>query len=144
MDEDYLKINDTISIPLAEFEFRHARSSGPGGQNVNKVNSKVLLRWPIQESESLPVEVRSRFCKRFHNRITTQDIFVISSQLSRDQPKNKIDCLNKLRDLILEVATPPKKRKKRRIPRSVNERRLQNKKLRSGRKQMRKPPGMQD
>ena len=144
MANESLYINNSISIPHSEFDYRYVRSSGPGGQNVNKVNSKVMLRWPIRESSTLPDEVKTRFWKRFGNRITTEGIFIISSQLTRDQLKNKHDCLKKLSEMLLEVAVPPKKRKKRRISRSAIEKRIVYKKRRSTLKQSRKPPRLDD
>ncbi|HQU47046.1 MAG TPA: peptide chain release factor-like protein, partial [Pirellulales bacterium] len=70
--ESFLTVHNRIRIPLEEFEFTYARSSGPGGQNVNKVNSKALLRWPVRTSPSLPEAVRERFVGRYGNRITVE------------------------------------------------------------------------
>ncbi len=67
-----LIVNSRLQIPLSEFEFTYARSSGPGGQNVNKVNSKALLRWPVRQSPSLTAEVRERFLRRFASRLTNE------------------------------------------------------------------------
>lgn len=138
MAEELLFINNEISIPLSEFEFSHARSSGPGGQNVNKVNTKVTLRWPVTDTESLPEDVRGRFCKRYANRITTEGVFVLASQASRNQHRNYADCLNRLATMILEVVPPPKVRKRKRPTRGMIERRLKQKKQRSERKQNRR------
>ncbi len=98
-DDHFLVINSSIRIPLSEFSFSFARSAGPGGQNVNKVNSKAILRWQVSESPSLPPEVRSRFLAQNHHRITSDGEFVMSSQRYRDQPRNIADCHEKLQEL---------------------------------------------
>src|SRR4051812_43223566 len=109
-----LFVTAEIKIAETEFEFTFARSSGPGGQNVNKVNSKALLRWNPVQSESLPDPVRARFLSRFGTRLTADGSIVISSDRYRDQSMNRDDCVNKLKAMLLEVAYPPKPRKKTR------------------------------
>lgn len=106
------KVNRKISIRLAEFKFSFARSPGPGGQNVNKVNSKAILKWSPEKSKALPEAIKVRFIKKYANRINQEKDFVISSHRFRDQGRNVADCLNKLRDLIIQVAEPPRLRKK--------------------------------
>ncbi len=125
------KVNRKISIRLTEFKFSFARSPGPGGQNVNKVNSKAILKWSPAKCKSLPEAVRHRFIKKFANRINQENEFVISSHRFRDQGRNVADCLNKLRDLIIEVAEPPKQRKKTRPTAGSVRRRLTEKKRQS-------------
>ena len=133
-----LIVNSRLRIPLAEFEFRFARSSGPGGQNVNKVNSKALLRWPILASASLPDVVRQRFRERYGNRITTDGDLLISSQRYRDQARNVDDCLEKLRAMLASAAAPPVRRKRTRPSRTSIERRLGAKRRQSEKKQSRR------
>lgn len=133
-----LKVTNRLRIPLEEFEFSYARSSGPGGQNVNKVNSKVLLRWPVQTSPSLPEPVRERFLNRFRNRITAAGEVLISSQRFRDQPRNVDDCLDKLREMLAEVAVAPTRRKRTQPSRASVKRRLENKRRKSEKKQGRR------
>jgi ribosome-associated protein len=129
-----LLVNSRIQIPLAEFEFSYARSSGPGGQNVNKVNSKATLRWPLVRSPSLPEDVRQRFLARHHRRMTVEGDLVVTSQRYRDAGRNADDCLEKLRELLLEVAQPPKRRKPTRPTRGSIRRRLDDKRRRSQKK----------
>ena len=136
---DMLRAGPRIAIPLDEFEFSYARSSGPGGQHVNKVNSKVTLHWNVADSP-LPDDIKKRFRLTYRNRINDQGELVLQSQRYRDQPKNREDCLEKLRTMLLEVATPPKKRKKTRPTKASRERRLQEKRSTSEKKSRRKPP----
>lgn len=139
-DSGDLVVKDGLAIPLSEFEFTYMRSSGPGGQNVNKVNTKARLRWPVAASPSLPDDVKRRFLSRNRRRITTEGDVIITSQRFRDQAKNAADCLEKLRGLLFEAASPPKRRKKTKPTRSSKERRLKGKRERSEKKERRRPP----
>jgi len=127
-----------ISIPDSEFQFTFVRSSGPGGQNVNKVNTKALLRWPVTASPSLSGPVRARFLARYGSRLTIAGELLISSQRTRDQGKNRDDCLEKLRAMLAAVAVAPIRRRKTKPSRGSIERRLTQKRQASGRKQQRR------
>jgi ribosome-associated protein len=131
-------VNSRISIPRTELRMTFARSGGPGGQNVNKVNSKVTIHWPVATSPSLPEEVRQRFLARFANRITNEGELVLTSQETRDQPTNIEDCLSKLREMVLSVASAPKKRRPTKPTKGSQRRRLESKKGRSQTKNLRK------
>ncbi len=135
-----LVINSKISIPLREIKFKFSRSSGPGGQNVNKLNTKVQLRWNLEKSAQLPDDVRQRMIARYKRRMTGAGELVISSQRFRDQGQNVADCLNKLKEMVLSVATPPKKRKPRSVSKAAKQRRLTNKRRRSETKRLRRSP----
>jgi ribosome-associated protein len=126
-----LHVSARITIPDAELRFSFARSSGPGGQNVNKVSSKATLHWDVTQSPSLPDDVKRRFLDKFASRITTQGEIVITSQESRDQPKNIQSCLDKLRGMLLEVLVPPKKRRPTKPTKGSKVRRLNDKKSKS-------------
>ena len=132
-----LIVTAKIMIHENEFEFSAARSSGPGGQNVNKVNSKVVLRWRVLESPCLPLEVKARFFSKFGNRINSEGALIIASEEFRDQVRNRQACLNKLKAMLLEVASPPKTRKKSRPTRSSVERRKQGKRIQGEKKRQR-------
>lgn len=132
-----LEVNHRISIPFKEFTYTFARSSGPGGQNVNKVNSKVTLHWDVTGSPSLPEDVRARFLAQYPRRVNKDGFLVINSERFRDQSRNVTDCTNKLRDLILVVATPPKKRRPTKPTKGSKERRLAGKRETSQKKQAR-------
>jgi ribosome-associated protein len=126
-----LAVNRTITIPERELKFTFSRSSGPGGQNVNKVSSKATLHFRAVDSPSLPADVRQRLLDAFKSRLTKEGELVISSQEHRDQPQNIEACLNRLRGMILSVAKPPKKRRATRPTRGSKVRRLKTKKERS-------------
>jgi len=134
-EETRLIVNARLQIPLAEFTTSYARSSGPGGQNVNKVNSKAVLRWRVLESGSLRDDVRQRFLARYRNRITGDGELIISSQRFRDAPRNAADCLEKLRAMLAAIVLPPTPRRPTRPTRSSQRRRLQDKRLQGAKKQ---------
>ena len=135
-----LNINKHISIPVREFDFRFSRSPGPGGQNVNKLNTKVTLRWKIQSSNQLPDAVKQRFVKKFAKRISKEGILSVTSHRYRDQGRNVADCLSKLREMILTVATAPKPRKKTKPSKASKIRRLESKRRQSDKKKNRQDP----
>ena len=134
----FLEVNKQIQIPLAELKFSFARSSGPGGQNVNKVNSKVNLHWRIFESNALHESVKQRFVKKFGKTINTEGDVVISSDESRSQPQNIEMCKEKLAVMIRQVFTPPKKRIATRPTTNQRMQRLDSKKKQSDKKKNRK------
>ncbi len=133
-----LIVTRQLQIPLAELEITFERSSGPGGQNVNKVNSKAVLRWDARGSPSLPEAVRQRFFQKYARRLTTEGELLVTSQRFRDAPRNSRDCLEKLRAMLLGVAQPPKRRRATRPTRGSVERRLQGKRRLSAAKQNRR------
>jgi len=139
-----LNVNDEIRIPLRELGFTFSRSSGPGGQNVNKVNTKATLRWNVTGSIHLPTEIKARFLKRYRRRVTKEGELVIASQRFRDQGRNVADCLEKLRQLVLSVAIDPKPRRPTQPSRASKQRRLANKQANSRKKQLRKSPRPED
>jgi len=139
-----LVVNDRIKIPLSQFTFSFARSSGPGGQHVNKVNTKVTLHWNDTETESISDALRGRFCARYRRRINKLGELVLRSQRFRDRGRNVDDCLQKLRQMILEVSKPARPRKKTKPSRSSKERRLKSKRLKSNKKQLRRSPPEKD
>lgn len=139
-----LSITKTIGIPLREFQFTFCRSAGPGGQNVNKVNTKATLRWPVMRSRSLPEAVKQRFVAKYGRRITKEGDIVISSQRFRDRGRNVADCLNKLRHLVASVVTAPKRRRPTKPGRAAKARRRHEKEALSRKKQMRRRPVSDD
>ena len=134
-----LKITDKIQIPLREFDFTFARSSGPGGQNVNKVNTKAFLTWHVEQTESLPWAVKDRFVKKFSRRISKEGKIIVVSQRFRDQGRNVADCITKLQELVRSVVAAPVKRRKTKPSKGAIQRRINDKKATSERKSRRRP-----
>lgn len=135
-----LDVNESIQIPDEEFEWSFVRAGGPGGQNVNKVASKAVLRWHVSGSPSVPEHVKDRFVRLNRKRVTAEGDLVMTSQRYRDQERNKLDCLEKLADLLRQAATLPKKRKMTKPSASSKRRRLENKRHRSDVKSSRRTP----
>ncbi len=136
-----LTITPTLTIPDDEFAWTYVRAGGPGGQNVNKVSSKAVLRWNFDASPSIPPDIKARFRQREGGRITSTGDVLITSQRFRDQERNRQDCLEKLAALLQAAAVPPRRRKKTRPTKGSVERRLQAKKQRSGAKASRRHTG---
>ncbi len=139
-----LVVNSRLRIPLRELRFTFARSSGAGGQNVNKVNSKAVLRWDVRSSPSFPESVRERFLDRFGRRVTREGVLVLTSQRFRDRGRNIADCLEKLRAMLAEVATAPRRRRPTKPTRASVQRRLDQKRTTSHRKRLRTRPSLED
>lgn len=139
-----LRIDHNIQIPLSQLQFTFARSGGPGGQNVNKVNSKAVLHWDVVNCEELPGPVKQRFLDRYKNRISKEGLLVMHSQRYRDQARNVEDCQQRLRIMVLEIVAPPVNRRPTKPSRGAKQRRLQGKKETSQKKQNRQRPNMSD
>ena len=135
------QVSSRIKIPRDDIRMTFSRSSGPGGQHVNKVNTRVMLRWLVAVSEGMPAAVCQRLRERYPRRINKLGELIVTSQRFRDQSRNVDDCLEKFRQLLLSVASPPRRRRPTRPTRASKERRLQNKRRRSEKKQRRRRPG---
>jgi ribosome-associated protein len=125
-----LEVTQRIRIPFNEFQWSFVRSGGPGGQNVNKVASKAVLRWDAVNSPSLPGDVRTRLLTQQQHRLTKEGELILTSQRYRDQERNRRDCLDKLREMIVRAAFVPRPRRPSNPTRASKERRMRNKKLR--------------
>jgi ribosome-associated protein len=137
-------ITDRISISEAEIQEDFVRSSGPGGQNVNKVATAVQLRFNVINSPSLPEEVKSRLTKLAGKKMTGNGVLLIDSRRYRTQNRNREEALNRLVALIKKATERPKKRIKTGPSRAAKERRLQSKKHRSALKTLRKSVNLND
>src|SRR5262245_31884668 len=136
-----LEINEHLAIPDAELSFTFARSGGPGGQNVNKVSSKAVLRWDLAANTSLPEEVKARLRGQERRRVTTEGELVITSQTHRDQERNKQECLDRLVEMVRRALAAPKPRKATKPTRGSKQRRLAAKRRRSEAKAARRAVG---
>ena len=123
---------------LSELTFAFSRSSGPGGQNVNKVNSKVTLLWDLAHSSILDEARKTLLLHRLASRITNEGVLVIVSQDSRSQLQNKEIALQKLDQILKQALTPRKPRKATKPSKAAKHKRLKTKKLHSEKKSWRR------
>jgi ribosome-associated protein len=123
-----LVVNDRITIADSEIEESFIRSSGPGGQNVNKVSSAVQLRFNVLTSSGLTDWARERLLRS--GQLTKDHVLVITAQRFREQERNRADARARLADIIREAAIPPKPRRPTKVPRSSKKKRLEGKKHR--------------
>jgi ribosome-associated protein len=128
MDSTFLRINDRISIPEEELFFTASRSSGPGGQKVNKVSTRVTLWFDVLASPSLSQEEKERILEKLSTRINKEGRLWVTAQQSRSQSSNRELAKNRLAELLNEALIRPRARRKTRIPQRVREQRLTDKK----------------
>ena len=138
-----LAILPGITIPVSELEFRTSRSGGPGGQNVNKVESKVELLFDAANSPSLTGAQRSRLMERLKSRIDSSGVIHLSSQISRSQLANRELVVGEFVRLVRVALKPAKKRVKTRPSRASREERLKWKRIRSEKKKYRGGRGIE-
>jgi len=134
-----MKIRVTCEIEMdeSEIEERFVLSSGPGGQNVNKVASAVELRFDARRSPSLPEPVRARLVALAGRRMTKDGVLVLHGRRFRDQQRNREDVRKRLFELMRQASMTPKQRKPTEPPRAAKEKRLEKKKARSRLKHLR-------
>ena len=132
-----IRITDSICIDESELSESFVRSSGPGGQNVNKVSTAVQLRFDVRQSRSLPNDVALRLMRLAGRRLTNDGVLVITAQRHRTQERNRADARERLIEMIREAATPPVPRRATKPTRASRRERLESKKRRSGVKRLR-------
>jgi ribosome-associated protein len=127
---------------ISELTFKAVRSSGAGGQNVNKVSSKVILTFDLINSQSLSEEEKERIQKKLKSKLTLDGILILNCDEDRSQLKNKEIVIKRFLELIEKSLVIPKERKATKIPKSVIEKRLKDKSSTSEIKQNRKKPDL--
>jgi ribosome-associated protein len=138
-----IRVTDSISLDESEIEENFVRSSGPGGQNVNKLSTAVQLRFDIRRSPSLPNDVAIRLIRLGGKRVTKEGVLVLIAQQHRTQERNRADALERLIDLIQQAAVRPVPRRATKPTKASKQKRLEGKKRRSGIKDMRRSkPGL--
>ncbi|MBZ0137663.1 MAG: aminoacyl-tRNA hydrolase [Planctomycetes bacterium] len=133
-----MEVAPNICVEDSELRLSFARSGGPGGQHVNKTSSKVILHWKVGESPGVSDAVKARFLKQYHTRINDEGELVIDSDESRSQHRNREIVLERLREMLLAVAKPPKRRIPTKPSKGSRKRRRVKREQHSKKKQLRK------
>lgn len=128
------------TLLISELHFKATRSSGPGGQHVNKTSTRIELQWALDESKVFSEEEKLRIQKKLAHRLTKENKLQLASSLTRSQFKNKQDVIRRFFALLEVAIQVPTTRKKRRISRTAHIKRLQSKKIHSQKKANRKKP----
>jgi ribosome-associated protein len=130
-----VRINPRLAIPSGELLISFSRSSGPGGQNVNKLNTRAQLRFDLRNSPSLGPQLRAMAEAALRSRLTKDGVLVITCQEHREQARNVEDCIAKFVEVMKVALRPPAVRKRVRPPRRFHEARLESKHKRGSIKQ---------
>lgn len=137
-----IEITKDINLDEGELSWEFVRSSGPGGQKVNKVSTAVQLRFDINRSPSLSEEIKPRLVKLGGKRVTEGGVLIINAKRYRSQDRNRQDALDRLVALIRKASEPPKPRKATRPSQEARKRRLDEKRRQSVKKDLRKKPSL--
>lgn len=135
----HLRIDSDWSLPESDLEFRYVRSGGPGGQHVNKVATKVELRFKLAASQALDPAQKRRLRDAFPSSVTSTGDFLVTSDRHRSQRLNQQDALDKLAERLRGIRFPPRRRIATKVSRTARRRRLENKRQRAEIKKHRRP-----
>ena len=136
-----IEVMEGVSVPENELSFTASRSGGPGGQNVNKVSTKITLSFDVHRSAALSDDQKRRISEQLATRINNDGILQVVSQRTRSQEMNRADAIERFAGLLRKALTPRRARFKTRLPRAAKEQRLQEKKKRSVKKRARSSKG---
>jgi ribosome-associated protein len=139
-----LVLNDKVTLPGHDLEWTAVRASGPGGQNVNKVSSKIELVFDFEGSVALSEPAKARLRVIAKNSLDAEGRVMVTSQKTRDQAKNLADAREKLKEMVLKALVVPKTRKPTKPTKGSKVRRLTTKKKVGAKKAARKPPRRDD
>lgn len=139
-----VEINPELAVPDSELEVRTSRSGGPGGQNVNKLETRVTVRFDVLGSPSLSEEQRELIRDRLGTRISRAGVLQVSSQRHRTQAANREAAVARLAELLAAALTPEAERRPTRMPKAAKRRRLEDKRRRSQLKRERQAPPTRD
>lgn len=139
-----IQVTATIVIDESELHEEFVRSSGPGGQNVNKVSTAVQLRFDVAHSPSLPEDVRKRLIRLAGRRVTAAGVLILDARRFRTQEKNRRDARKRLERLLRRAAERPKVRRKTKPTAASKRRRLESKRRRGQTKRLRRGPSAGD
>jgi len=139
-----VRINDNLEIPDGELAFRYSRSSGPGGQNVNKVATKVTLLFAVADSATLSEHQKAVIAERLANRIAKDGVLHLSSERHRTRSANQRDAVERFAQLLSAALAPRKRRRATGVPEASKRRRLEAKRQHAERKRLRSRPPADD
>jgi len=141
---DELIINSHVAIPLDELEITASRSSGPGGQHVNKSDTRIQVRWSVRDSRALTEEQRRRLEGGLLSRLTSVGDLIVACETHRSQRRNRMEAMQRLAAQVREALVPPRARKKTRPTAASRRKRLEDKRHRARRKKDRRQVNNED
>ncbi|MCU0304956.1 MAG: aminoacyl-tRNA hydrolase [Thermoanaerobaculales bacterium] len=139
-----LRVNDEVAIDESELDFEFARSSGPGGQNVNKVETKVTLRFDLAGARSLTADQKEQIAARLATRITKEGVLRVTSQRHRSREANRHAAIARFVELVDDALAVRAERRPTRAGRAAERRRVEHKRRRSQKKALRRSPAADD
>jgi ribosome-associated protein len=139
--QDDLPIDDHLVIPAAELTVTTSRASGPGGQHVNTTESRVQLRWNVAASAVLSDAQRERLLRVLASRLTADGDLLVACDHERSQHRNRELARQRLARIVRQALTPPRPRRRTRVPRSQKKKRRDDKRRRGELKRLRRSPG---